>query len=266
MLGGRAVKCMMYPLVSDEIPDFDVLRAVNNGMLPRHYLADNPFNRIRGYVGNYLRQEIEAEAVTRNLAVFARFLEVAALTSGEIVNYNNIASECGVSSPTVKEYFNILEQTMLGYIIPAYTKVVQRRLIRAPKFYFFDVGIVNHLCSRKNLQPGSNDFGHAFEHLIFQELIAYIGYFKPDMNISYWRSASGYEVDAILGNAIVAIEIKSSNEVQSHHLRGLKAFAEEHEGVRLIIVSLDEYKRMTNGVEVWPVKEFLKALWNHKIV
>ena len=265
MLGGRAIRRQMYPLVSAEIPDFNLIKAVNNGMLPRHYLIDDAKARIEGYIGNYLKLEIEAEAITRNLSAFSRFLEVAALTDGEIVNYNNIAAECGISAPTVKEHFNILEETLIGYMIPAYTKVVGRRLIKAPKFYFFDVGIVNSLCKRRNLEPGSADFGHAFEHLIIQELVAFMGYTSSDHRLSYWRTASGYEVDAIIGDATVAIEIKSSSEVQSRHLRGLKAFGEEHPEARLIIVSLDEYRRTTNGVEVWPAKEFLNALWKGDI-
>lgn len=266
MLGGRAVRCALYPFVSAEIPDFDLLRAVNNGMLPRHYMTENAEPRLRAYVGDYLQEEIRAEALTRNLASFTRFLEVAALTDGEIVSFQNIAAECGISAPTVKEYFSILSETLIGYMIPAFTLVRQRRLIKAPKFYYFDVGIVNYLCHRKNLRPGSSDFGHAFEHFIIQELIAYLGYAHRLEQLSYWRTASGYEVDAIVSDVEVAIEIKSSEEVQSRHLRGLKALAEEHPSYRLIIVSLDEAQRITSDVEVWPAMEFLKELWKGSIL
>lgn len=266
LLGGRAVRCMMYPFVSAEIPDFDLLRAVNNGMLPRHYLTENAEPRLRAYVGDYLQEEIRAEALTRNLTSFNRFLEVAALTDGEIVNYQNIASECGVSAPTIKEYFSILCETLIGYMIPAFTHVQQRRLIKAPKFYYFDVGIANYLLHRKNLMPGSADFGHAFEHFIMQELIAYLGYAHRLEVLSYWRTTSGYEVDAVIADAEVAIEIKSSKEVQSKHLRGLKAFNEEHPSYRLIIVSLDDVPRITQGVEIWPVIDFLQKLWKGELV
>ena len=261
MLGGRAVRRQLFPLVSCEIPDFEIVKAVNNGMLPRHYLVNNPWGRLEGYIGNYLQQEIEAEAISRNINVFIRFLEAAAMTDGEMVNYNNIAADCGASANTIKAYFEILQETMIGYMLPAFATTMKRRLIKAPKFYFFDVGIVNYLCNRSKLEPGSADFGQAFEHLIVQELIAYISYSHSRKKLSYWRTASGYEVDVIYGDAEVAIEIKSSQEIQSRHLKGLKAFSEEHPTARTIIVSLDAAYRTMSGVEVWPVDQFLKALW-----
>ena len=262
LLGGRAVRKHLYPFVSAEIPDFNLLKACTNGMLPRHYLVENAVNRLHAYVGDYLQQEIKAEALTRNLNIFSRFMEVAALSNGEIINYNNIATECGVSAPTVKEYFSILEETLIAYIIPAYTRNVKRRVIQSPKFYYFDVGIANFLLRRTAINPGSPEFGHAFEHLIMQEIIAYIGYFKPQLSLSYWRTSSGYEVDAIIGNAQVAIEIKSSEEVQSNHTKGLKAFSEEFPDARLVIVSMDKYPRRMNNVEIYPALQFLSMLWN----
>lgn len=262
LLGGRAIRKHLYPFVSAEIPGFDLVKACNNGLLPRHYLVENASNRLRAYVGDYLQQEIKAEALTRNLNTFSRFMEVAALSNGEIINYNNIASECGVSAPTVKEYFSILEETLIGYTIPAFIRNVKRRVIQSPKFYYFDVGIANFLLKRTSLNPGSPEFGHAFEHFVMQELIAYIGYCAPQTDLTYWRTSSGYEVDAIIGNAEVAIEIKSSDEVQSHHTKGLKAFSEEFPNARLAIVSLDKYPRRMNDVEVYPVLQFLEMLWN----
>lgn len=266
LLGGRAVRNVLYPFVSAELTDFNLFRAVNNGMIPRHYLIENPWKRLQAYVGDYLQEEILAEALTRNLHSFSRFLEAAALTNGEMLNYQNIATDCGVSSPTAKEYFSILVETLLGYMVPAYSRTVKRRLIQTPKFYFFDVGIVNYLTKRKNLSPGSTDFGHAFEHFIIQELIAYIGYTCSEHHLSYWHTASGYEVDVILGDAKVAVEIKSCAEVQSRHLKGLRAFKEEHPNVRLMIVSLDASPRIMNGIEVWPAMQFLQKLWTGKII
>ena len=262
LLGGRAIRKHLYPFVSTEIPEFDLIKACNNGTLPRHYLVENATNRLHAYVGDYLQQEIKAEALTRNLNTFSRFMEIAALSNGEILNYKNIASECGVSAPTVKEYFSILEETLIGYTIPAFTRNVKRRVIQSPKFYYFDVGIANFLLRRTAIKPGSPEFGHAFEHFILQEIIAYIGYFRPLQHLSYWRTSSGYEVDAIIGNAEVAIEIKSSDEVQSHHTKGLKAFSEEFPNCRLILVSLDKYARLMNNVEVYPALQFLSMLWD----
>ena len=267
-LGGRAVRNVLYPLTSAEIPDFDLLRAVNSGMLPTHYLATSErqlMKRMQAYISVYLKEEIAAEALVRKLSSFNRFMEVAALTDGEMVNYNNIAQDCGIDAKTVKEYFSILEETLIGYMVPAFTRTVKRRLNQAPRFYYFDVSLPNYLLHRHQLRPGSEDFGHAFEHLMIQELIAYLGYNDLENALSYWHTYSGYEVDAVLGDAKVAIEFKSCSEVQSKHLRGLKAFSEEHPCARLIIVSLDSAPRIFNDVEVMPANHFLQELWQGHI-
>ena len=266
LLGGRAIRNVLFPLVSTEIPDFDLEKAINHGMLPRHYRAANPLKRIQAYVGDYLKEEIRAEALTRNLSTFGRFLEIAAISCGEMLNYNNIASECGVSAPTIKEYFTILEDTMIGYMVPSYKKVMKRRLIQAPRFYYFDVGITNHLLQKRNLKQGSPEYGKAFKQFIIQELFAYASYMAIEPGLSYWRTASGYEVDAVLGDARVAIEIKSSQEIHSHHLKGLKAFAEEHSGSRTIVVSNERNRRIMGKIEVFPVEEFLRKLWKGSII
>ena len=267
LLGGRAIRKTLHPLVSAEIPDFDIDKAVNVGMLPRHYLASSPAKRIQAYVGDYLQQEVIAEALVRNLDSFTRFMEVAAISDGEMVNYTKIASECGVSSKTVKEYFVILQETLLGYMLPAYTKTVKRRVQIAPKFYYFDVGITNYLLHRDPLRRGTAEYGHAFEHLIVQEVMAYMDYSESMKGLSFWHTQNNaYEVDLVVGNAEVALEIKSSDNVTTSHLKGLKAFGEEHPDCKLIVVSLEERPRMMNGVENWPAQAFLKRLWEGKVV
>ena len=267
LLGGRAIRKTLHPLVSAEIPDFDIDKAVNVGMLPRHYLSSSPAKRIQAYVGDYLQQEVIAEALVRNLDSFTRFMEVAAISDGEMVNYTKIASECGVSSKTVKEYFVILQETLLGYMLPAYTKTVKRRVQVAPKFYYFDVGITNYLLHRDPLRRGTAEYGHAFEHLIVQEVMAYMDYSEAMKGLSFWHTQNNvYEVDLVVGNAEVAIEIKSSDNVTTSHLKGLKAFGEEHPDCKLIVISLEERPRMMNGVEIWPAQAFLKGLWDGKVV
>jgi predicted AAA+ superfamily ATPase len=256
----------MYPLVSAEIPDFDFNKAIHTGMLPRHYLAQNPQRRMQAYIGDYLNEEIRAEALSRNLLSFTRFMEVAAQCSGEMIVYNNIAQDCGISANTVKEYFQILEQTMIGYLISGFTATTKRRSISAPKFFFFDVGIVNYLLKRGEMTPGTETFGHAFEHLLVQEIIAYLGYSYSNEKLTYWRSSGGYEVDCIIGNGRIAIEFKSCDEAKSRHTKGLKAFGEEYPQARLIIVSMDKYKRVMNDVEIFPATEFLSELWKRKII
>ncbi len=266
LLGGRAMRYELFPLVSKEIPDFDLLRALNHGLLPRHYLAANPKKMLEAYVSDYLKEEIAAEALTRNVPAFARFLEVAAFSNGEVVNYNNIAQECGISAPTVKDYFQILFDTMLGFTVPSYRKNPKRRIVQAPKFYYFDLGMTNFLLKRGEITPGSEIFGRAFEHFIFQEILAHSHYSGKNYQISYWRTSSGLEVDFILGEHEVALEVKGVPEVKPHHLKGSKAFCDEYKPKKSIIVSLDQRPRMSGEISILPVKDFLERLWKGEII
>lgn len=265
-LGGRALRYELFPLVSQEIPDFDLIRALNNGLLPRHYLADEPERMLRSYIGDYLKEEIAAEALTRNIPAFSRFLETASFSNGEVVNFSNIARECGVSSPTVKEYFQILVDTFLARFVPSFQKKPKRRVVSAPKFYFFDVGVANSLLHRGRIMHGSEIFGRAFEHIIFQEIVAHSHYSGQEYQISYWRTASGFEVDFILGDKEVAVEMKAVSEVQSHHLRGVYAFRQEYKPKKTLIVSLDARPRNIDDIHIMPWREFLHALWSGSII
>lgn len=266
LLGGRALRYELFPLVSAEIPNFDLHRALNNGLLPRHYQADRPQPLLRAYVGDYLKEEIAAEALTRNVPVFARFLEAAAFSNGEVINFTNIARECGVSGPTVKDYFQILVDTLLARFVPSFQKKPKRRVVQAPKFYLFDVGLADTLLKREAIVPGNETFGKAFEHFIFQEITAYSHYSGLDYQVSYWRTASGLEVDFILGDREVALEVKGVPEVQSHHLRSAHAFREEYYPKKTIIVSLDAKPRNVDGIRVIPWAEFLGDLWSGAVI
>ena len=266
LLGGRALSNTLYPLVSAEIQDFDVERALNYGTIPPHYLAKNPTRRLQAYIDDYIQQEIVAESVLRNLSAFTRFLEVAALSDTEIVNYTNIAAECGVSAKTVREYFTILEETLFGFMLPAYTHTIKRRVVQSPKFYYFDVGIPNYLLDRVPLKPDTANYGHAFEHLMIQELRAYLGYHHSRKHLSYWRTSSGIEVDCIIGDAEVAIEFKSSTEVRNAQMKALRAFAKEHQQVKCYVVSRETFPRLVDGIEIWPIRDFLTKLWKGEII
>jgi predicted AAA+ superfamily ATPase len=261
-LGGRALPVYLYPFVSAEVGDLDIDRAVNYGMLPPHYLAKNPPRLLSAYIQVYLKEEIREEALVRNLDSFQRFLEVAALTDGEMINNNNIAQDCGVSATTVSSYFDILEDTLIGYRIPAFRKVMKRRVVQAPRFYYFDVGVANHLLHRKDMVRGTDEYGHAFEHLVIQEIHAYLHYSHSEEQLTYWRTYTGIEVDAIIGDARIAIEIKSVEAVMSKHLKGLKAFGEEYPQSRRMIVSLDRVNRKIGDIECLYVKDFLAQMWN----
>lgn len=266
LLGGRALRYELFPLISAEIPDFDLLRALNNGLLPRHYRSDNPKKMISAYIGNYLQDEILAEARIRNVSSFARFLEVAAFSNGEMVNYTNIASECGVSAPTIKEYFQILSDTLTGHFLPSFQKRPKRRVILAPKFYFFDVGIVNYLLKRGRIEQGSETYGNAFEHFIYQELVAHSHYSGIQYPMYYWRTASQIETDFVLGDHEVAIEVKSTTNANPRHAKGLQQFAEEYTLKKQILVTNDMYPRQMGNVWVLPWKIFLEKLWSGEII
>lgn len=269
LLGGRAIRHELYGLVSAEIgADFDLKRMLNQGYLPRHYLSDTHTDLVRSYINDYLKEEIAAEALVRNLPAFSHFLKAASLSDTELVNYASIARECGVSAPAVKEYFQILIDTMLAKFLDAYQKKPKRRVIGASKFYFSDVGIVNHLAKRGNLEPGADLFGKAFENWIFHELSAHSAYSNLHYDLAYWRLASGLEVDFIINDMELAIEAKSSAKITSDHLRGLRALAEDHPKVkRRIVVSLEKQSRRTeDGIELISHKEFVKLLWSNELI
>ena len=265
-LGGRAIPETLFPLVSAEIPDFDLERAVQNGMIPRHYMVANARNRIRAYIDLYLKEEIIEEALVQNVDEFIRFMEVAAIMDGEILNYESVASDCEVSANTVKAYYKILVDTLLGFEVPAYRKVIKRKLYKSPRFYYFDVGIANHLTRRYHLAPKTPEYGHAFEHLIIQEIRAYLGYTGSEEELTYWHTYENLEVDAIIGDARVAIEIKSKEHIDHDDKKGITEFAKEHPHAKQIIVSKDRISRRSGDVDLYYVNDFFKALWAGEII
>ena len=265
-LGGRANEEHLYPLVYAEIPDYDFDRAIQNGMIPRHYDVKDARKRLQGYINLYLKEEIEAEALVQNIATFERFLEVAAVMNTEILNYDNIASDCGVSVNTVKAYFKILYDTLLGFEVKPYRKVVKRRLLQTSKFYYFDVGIPNYLLNRFHLMSETPEYGHAFENLVMQEIRAYLDYTDSEEELTYWHTYNKDEVDAVIGDARIAIEIKSTDHVESKHKKGLQKFVEEHPQARQIIVSRDFLTRRSGDIDLYYVTDFFKALWAGEII
>ncbi|MCD4813845.1 AAA family ATPase [bacterium] len=266
LLGGRAIRYELYPFIYKELPHFDLLRALNHGLLPRHYLSDHPEILIKSYIGDYLREEIAAEAHIRNIPAFGRFLEAAAFSHGEMLNYQNIASESGVSAPTVKEYFQILQDTFIGRMLPSFRKRPKRRVIHAPKFYFFDMGMTNILLRRGKIFPRSENFGKAFEHFIFQEISAHRHYSGLDYSLAYWRTASQLEVDFILGEHEIALEVKGTENVTPHHLKNLRAFMEEYSVKHAIVVAMVQKPRVVGNIHIMPWRYFLDQLWDGKLI
>ncbi|MBW2606025.1 MAG: ATP-binding protein [Deltaproteobacteria bacterium] len=265
LLGGRAWRYSMTPLTYEETEGFDLEQIMVSGLLPPHFLSPDPMQDLRSYVADYLKEEIAAEAVIRNIPAFAEFLRVAALTSGELLNYTNVARETGVSAKVVRNYFQILEDTLLGFRIQPWRKVRNRRLIETEKFYLFDVGVTNYL-ARRTPRIGTPEFGHSFENYILMELKAYQAYRNPELDIRYWRTSTGFEVDFILDDMKVAIEIKGSHRIHSLHTKGIRALMEEHMVKRSVIVSLEKQQRkLDSSIEVLPWQVFLEELWSGEL-
>lgn len=264
LLGGRAARYELFGLVSAELGQaFDLTRLINHGYLPRFYLAERPQRLLHAYVADYLKEEIAAEGLVRNLPAFSTFLEVAALSDAEIVNSSTIARECGVSSHTVQSYFEILVDTLLGRWLPAYTKRPKRRTVQSPKFYFADVGVVNDLARRRDLEPGNAQFGKAFENWVHHELVAYNAYHELYAPLSYWRLTTGVEVDFVIDDLRAAVEAKATRSVTSDDLKGLRQLRAEHPNLgQAWVVSLEPKARRTqDGIRIVPAREFARSLW-----
>ncbi len=260
LLEGRARTKYLFPLITAEIPDFDLLRALNFGTIPSIYLSDDPEEDLLAYCGNYLKEEIAAEGLVRRIHNFSNFLQLAALVNTELLNFSNIANDTGLPASTVREYFFILEDTLIGTTIHPYKKTKRRKSVSSSKFYFFDIGVCNSLAGRANIRVKTELFGKALEHLIFTEIKAFLSYSKDMRELSFWRTKSGDEVDFLIGDE-TAIEVKSSEIVTEKHLKGLRKLSYETNFKNYIVVSMDSNPRELNNIKILPVKHFLERLW-----
>ncbi len=263
LLGGRARTMRMHPLTCRELGDaFDLIRALDIGMLPSIYLSDDAQNDLEAYVGTYLREEIVAEAIVRNVPAFTRFLTVAGTCNGRLINYSNIASDSQVPVSTVQEYFHILRDTLVGDDLPAWKATVKRKPLSTAKFFFFDIGVARFLQQRKGLQRQSPEFGEAFEAFIHHELKTFCDYMKQG-TLCYWRSKSGFEVDFILADK-TAIEVKAKPNVASRDMRGIQALKQEALLKNYLVVSLEDAPRRHEGIDILPWRLFLENLWGNQ--
>jgi len=265
LLGGRALTRYLFPLTTTEIPDYNLERIINFGSLPAFYTSPDPYEDLESYVGTYLKEEIVAEGVVRKLEHFTRFLRLAAQCDTEMLNYSNIGSDLGMPAKTIREYFRILEDTLIGSVLEPFTGTVKRKAISTAKFYYFDIGVSNILAERSYIKPKTELFGKAFEHFIFLELKAYLDYSHKREKLTFWRSKAGHEVDFLIGDKI-AIEVKGSDMVSGKHLKGLKALAEDLDLTGKIVVSMDPVHRKIGEIDIYPYKLFLEKLWNNEIV
>lgn len=263
LLGGRARSRHLHPFSSIELgSEFNLRQALATGLLPGIYFSDDRQADLKSYVGDYLREEIVSEGAVRNVPVFSRFLYVAGHCHGKLINYEKVANDSRTAASTVRSYFQILRDTLIGYNLEPWRRGSKRKEVATNKFYFFDNGIAQHLQNRKEVALGTPEFGEAFEAYIFHELKTFIDYEEPSLELHFWRTSTGLEVDFILGNEI-AIEVKASSLVPHSELKGLRAIKEESPAIsKFIVVSLEPTPRTVDGIEILPYQEFLSRLWD----
>jgi len=265
LLGGRAWRFDLFPLSWNEIPEFDLLQALNRGMLPSIYNQPDSKRSITAYVRDYLTEEIINEAATRNAPAFLRFFESLRFCHGELLNYTSISRDCAVDAKTVRTYFDILQDSLVGYrILPFRQNSGRQSITAAPKFYLFDVGVAGHICGGPPANAFGAEFGRAFEHFILLELIAARGYREQDHPIEFWRTKSGLEVDFILGGGEVAVEVKT--RVRHGDVRGLRAFIEEFSPRAAYIVSAEQDRRRLDAIDILPYNDFLRLLHDGDVI
>ncbi len=264
LLGGRARSNTLHPLVYGELrSDFDLNRALEFGTLPTHYFSESPREDLKDYIGTYLKEEIVAEAATRNIPAFTRFLEVASTCNGSLINFERISQDAQVPRTTVQNYFQILKDTLIGHSLEPWRKTQTRKPILTQKFYFFDIGVTNYLRRVKVIEENTPQWGEALESYIFHELRAYCDYFGIE-DLHFWRSQSGFEVDFLLDGRI-AIEVKSSRRIIADDLKGIRALSEEIQLKRKIVVCMETEPRTIHGIEIIHIMQFLEQLWSGEI-
>jgi len=267
LLGGRAWRYEMFPLVSGELKDFDLLRALNRGLIPSHYFQENYQKSLAGYIQDYLKEEVFAEGLARNIPGFARFFDAMGYSHGELLNFSNIGRDAGIDAKTVREYFQILEDTLLGRMVEPFKKRTSRQILtKATKFYLFDVGVAGAITKRHITEERGETFGRAFEHFILMELAAHASYRELHYGIRYWRTKAGQEVDFILSDGEVALEVKGTNRVDQRELRSLAVFVEEYSPKAAIVVSNEREERRVGKIRVMPWRSFLTELWEGGII
>ena len=272
LLAGRALTLHLHPFTHGEVK-LDLMRALQFGTLPAIYLEDaTPDFTLRSYVDTYLKEEVLQEALVRRVDGFTRFLELAGQYHGEPVNFSRIARAARVSPNTVQQYYSILQDTLVAFRLDAWTESIRKQLLAAPRFYFFDCGVVNALRgeTRSELRTGTFRFGKLFETWFILECFRLNDYYQTGFRFSYWRTNTGMEVDLVVQRSVaeppVAIEIKSDFQPGTADFRGLLSFRSENPRARLVCVCLTPQFYRIDDVEVRPWEEFLEALYVHESV
>ncbi|MBI4352674.1 MAG: ATP-binding protein [Candidatus Omnitrophica bacterium] len=267
LLGGRAWRYEMFPLVTPELQHPQLLRILNHGLIPSHYLEEDAKKSLKAYIQDYLKEEVFSEGLARNIPAFSRFFDVVGYSHGEMIHYSNIARECGVDSKTIMEYYQILIDTLLGQFVEPFKKRQSREVItKSSKFYLFDVGVAGAITKRHVEEERGELFGKAFEHFILTEMAAHRSYHDLDYQINFWRTKHGLEVDFILGEGEAAIEIKGTSQPDKTDLKPLEAFIEEYSPKKAFVVCNAKTERSVGKISILPWRQFLQELWTDKII
>lgn len=265
LLAGRALTIEMFPLTQLELgPDFDFSKSIHYGHLPLALTSDQPKSFLNAYINTYLKEEIQAEGLTRNLPNFARFLQVASFSQGSPLVISNIAQEIGIERKVVEDYFSILRDLLLSIELPVFSKRKKRDLITKRKFFYFDVGVFRTLRPRGPLDSIEEINGPALETLILQEMRAYNSYLQFDYEISYWHTRKHQEVDLIMygPRGFFALEVKATKRLRPVYFEALKEFSQDYPEAHLYMIYLGSELRVIEGVTVVPVREFMAGLPN----
>ena len=269
LLGGRASKTTLLPFVYEELKTLgekSLEEIFLRGMLPPAWDDDDPDAFLDDYISTYLQDEIAAEGVTRNLPGFGNFLQVAALQSGEQLNYSNTANDVGMSRQSIANWYQVLEDTLLGFQLPPWKKSIKRKSVSITKFYLFDVGVTRRLSEIDVPSDTQSDYGRLFENFIAMELKAWHDYNRRKETLCYWRTEKGTEVDFVIGDDI-AIEVKATRNPTSRNLDGLRKIGEERTFKQRILVCRENLPRMTDeGILILPWQEFLHGLWDNRFL
>jgi len=269
LLAGRAWTYHLHPLTHIECGQgFSLDKALRVGTLPSVYseeVEEAAHSTLKAYVNTYLREEIAAEAIIRNVGAFLRFLPLAAFENGHVLNYSNISTETGVSYKTIQEYFQVLQDTLVGFILPAFSGSARKQIAKHPKFYFFDTGVHRAVCGKLSvpLHPGTSEYGDIFEHFLVCEIARFIDYSGKDYSMSFYRTKDNVEVDLVIKTPvgkIFAIEIKSSKAPDSAHLKGLKSFRQDFPEADFYCAAPVPRQRIVDGIKIIPWQEIFSVL------
>lgn len=269
LLGGRAAVCYMHPFFAAEInEEFSIELGLSIGLLPLVKEAENPISVLKGYAGLYLKEEIQEEGLVRNLGDFARFLEIISFSHGSLLNVTNIGKECGITRNIVESYIHILQDFLLAYLLPVFTKRAQRQLVAHPKFYYFDAGIFRYLRPQGPLDSASEIEGAALEGLIGQHLYAWCQSQLEPHTFAFWQTRSGQEVDFVVygPKTFIGIEVKNARSISPKDLNGLKAFKEEYPEAKTLLVYRGSNRTVINGIFCMPCEEFLLRIHPDQLI